>query len=38
MLALFGGAFFLTAYLFFVSLSAEGDLKERLLGKARAAG
>ncbi len=36
-LAAFGGAFFLTAYLFVASLSARGDVKELLLGKTRAA-
>ena len=34
--AFFGGALFLTAYLFIVSMVAKGDLKEVLLGKARA--
>jgi len=36
-LAVFAGAFFLTAYLFVVSLQAKGDVKELLLGKERAA-
>ena len=38
LLALFGGAFFLTAYLLVVSVQAKGDVKELLLGKVRAAG
>ncbi len=37
LLALFGGSLFLTTYLFVVSLQARGDVKEILLGKARAA-
>ena len=37
-LALFGGGFFLTAYLLVMSAQAKGDLEELLLGKARAAG
>jgi hypothetical protein len=37
LLALFGGAFFLSAYLLIVSLGADGEMKEMLLGKARAA-
>lgn len=37
LLAFFGGALFLTAYLFVVSLGAGGDTRELLLGKARAA-
>lgn len=36
LLAVFGGALFLSAYLFFASLSAKGDVRELLLGKARA--
>jgi len=32
----FGGALFLTAYLFVASLAAKGDVEELLLGKARA--
>lgn len=36
-LALFGGASFLSVYLFIVSLRAEGGTSEILLGKARAA-
>lgn len=36
LLALFGGAFFLTAYLWVVSIQAKGDMREILLGKARA--
>ena len=35
--AFFGGALFLTAYLFVASLVAKGDPKEVLLGKMRAA-
>jgi hypothetical protein len=38
LLALFGGAFFLTAYLLVVSVQAKGDVKELLLGRVRAAG
>jgi hypothetical protein len=37
LLALFGGALFLTTYLFVVSLGARGEAREVLLGKARAA-
>ena len=37
LLAFFGGAFFLTAYLFVVSLQGKGNVKELLLGKERAA-
>jgi len=37
LLACFGGAFFLTAYLFVVSFAARGDMQELLLGKPRAA-
>jgi len=37
-LAFFGGALFLTAYLFIVSVLARGDMKAVLLGQARAAG
>ena len=37
LLAFFFGAFFLTAYLLFVSFSAKGDMKEMLLGETRAA-
>jgi len=37
LLALFGGAFFLSAYLFVVSARAKGDAKVLLLGQARAA-
>jgi hypothetical protein len=37
-LALFGGGMFLTAYLLVVSLQAGGDMREILLGKARAIG
>ena len=36
-LAAFGGAFFLTVYLFVASLSARGDVRELLLGRTRAA-
>jgi len=36
-LALFGGSLFLTTYLFIVIGQANGDMKEVLLGKARAA-
>jgi hypothetical protein len=36
-LAFFGGAFFLTVYLFFASLQAGGDVKVLLLGGSRAA-
>ena len=36
LLALFGGAFFLTAYLLVVSVQAQGDVKELLLGRQRA--
>jgi hypothetical protein len=35
--AFFGGAFFLSAYLFVASVQAKGDATELLLGKARAA-
>ena len=35
-LALFGGSLFLTTYLFIVTGQANGDMKEVLLGKARA--
>jgi len=38
LLAFFGGAFFLSAYLFFASLQTKGDMKALLLGTARAAG
>jgi hypothetical protein len=37
LLALFGGSLFLTTYLLVVSLQARGDVKQMLLGKARAA-
>ena len=37
LLAFFGGAFFLSAYLFVASLNAKGDMKALLLGKAGAA-
>lgn len=37
LLAFFGGASFLSVYLFFVSLAAAGDPKVMLLGRARAA-
>lgn len=37
-LAFFGGGLFLTTYLFIVSVLAKGDVKEVLVGKARAAG
>ena len=37
-LAFFGGSLFLTTYLFIVSGQAKGDMKEVLMGKARAAG
>jgi hypothetical protein len=37
LLALFGGAFFLTAYLFFASLQTKGDMQALLLGTVRAA-
>jgi len=36
-LAFFGGGLFLTTYLFIVSVQARGDMREVLLGKARAA-
>ena len=36
--ALFGGSLFLSAYLLIVTGQAKGDLKQVLLGKARAAG
>ena len=36
LLAFFGGGLFLTTYLFVVSAQAKGDMKEVLLGKARA--
>jgi hypothetical protein len=36
-LGVFGGAPLLTAYLFVASLRANGDVRELLLGKARAA-
>lgn len=35
--ALFGGSFFLTAYLLVVSVKARGEMKEVLLGSARVA-
>lgn len=35
-LGFFGGALVLTVYLFFASLNAKGDMKELLLGQARA--
>jgi hypothetical protein len=34
---MFGGAFFLTAYLSVVSMQAKGDARELLLGKSRSA-
>ena len=37
LLAFFGGGLFLTAYLFIVSIQGRGDMKEVLMGKARAA-
>jgi hypothetical protein len=37
-LALFGGGLFLTTYLFIVSGQGNADMKQVLLGKARAAG
>ena len=37
-LAVFGGALFLTTYLFIVSSQAKGDVREVLLGKGRAKG
>ena len=37
-LAFFGGAFFLTAYLLVVDLQTKGDVKQLLLGTERAAG
>jgi hypothetical protein len=37
LLAFFGGAFFLTAYLLVVTGQSRGDMKEVLLGKERAA-
>jgi hypothetical protein len=37
-LALFGGSLFLTTYLFIVTGQGNGNMKELLLGKARAAG
>lgn len=36
LLAFFGGGLFLTTYLFVVSITAKGDMKEVLLGKLRA--
>ncbi len=36
LLGFFGGGLFLSAYLFFASFSAKGDMKELLLGKIRA--
>lgn len=36
--AFFGGAFFLSAYLFVASYAARGDMKELLLGSGRARG
>ena len=36
--ALFGGAFFLSAYLLVVSLQAQGDMRRILLGPARVSG
>jgi len=36
LLALFGGALFLTAYLLIISIQATGNMHEVLLGKARA--
>ena len=38
LLALFGGAFFLTAYLFIVTVQAKGHMHQVLLGKERASG
>jgi hypothetical protein len=38
LLAVFGGAFFLAAYLLLVSLGTDGDVKVLLLGRERAAG
>ena len=38
LLALFGGAFFLTAYLLVVSVQAKGQMHHILLGKVRASG
>ena len=37
LLALFGGALFLTTYLFILVAQAKGEMKEVLLGKVRAA-
>jgi hypothetical protein len=37
-LAVFGGAFFLSAYLLVISLQARGDVAELLLGPSRVAG
>ena len=36
-LGLFGGVFFLSAYLLFASIAAKGDMKTLLLGKIRVA-
>ena len=36
LLAFFGGGLFLTTYLFLVSATAKGDMREVLLGKTRA--
>lgn len=36
LLGFFGGAFFLSGYLLFISFRTNGDMKEILLGKARA--
>lgn len=36
LMGFFGGALFLSVYLFFASFSAKGDMKELLLGKTRA--
>lgn len=38
LLAIFGGSFFLSAYLLIVSLQARGNVRELLLGKTRTAG
>lgn len=38
LMGFFGGAFFLSAYLFIVSFKVNGDIKALLLGEARASG
>jgi hypothetical protein len=37
LVAVFGGAFFLSAYLFFTSVRVKGDIRALLLGEARGA-